>query len=197
MRLILVEGPSEPVVSLEEMKRHLKAADFSDDDDAIAEYRDAAEKVAADYIGRALVAQTWDMYLEEFDTSIEIPLSPLIEIDSVKYYDADNVLQESALSLYEVIGATGRARAKIVLNNNQSWPTVYDRAEPVVIRFRAGYVDLTQSPAGEIPKPIIQAIKLITGSFYRDREDGVIGQSVAQIPWTAERLLNDYRDYSH
>lgn len=199
MRLILVEGPTAPVVSLDDMKAHLNVG--HDRHNALIEAMTAAATADVDGIagiGRALVDQTWDMHLDGFCSSpIEIPLPPLIEVESIKYYDDDNAQQTLAESIYEVVGAGGHSPAYIALKKSQSWPSVYDRMEPVTIRFRAGYVDTSGSPQdGEVPAQIVAAIKLITGTYYLQRETIVIGQSVIEMPWAAKELLSKFRVYS-
>lgn len=200
MRLIRVEGPTESAVSLEAAKQHL-SVDHSDHDDLIQAMLEAAidEVDGVTGVGRALVSQTWDMHLEGFvcDEPIEIPLPPLIEVEHVKYYDDDNALQTLATSIYEVIGAGGHSPAQIALQSGESWPSLYDRREPVLIRFRAGYVDTDGSPTdGVVPPKIVAAIKLILGTLYMQRETIVIGQSVVEVPGAAKALLEKYRVYT-
>lgn len=200
MRLILVEGPTMPVVSLDEMKLHLNV-DHDNHNDLIEAITAAATEEVDGIagIGRALVDQTWDLYLEEFGSEpIEIPLPPLIEVESVKYYDSDNALQTLvADTYYEVIGAGGHSPARLALKNTQSWPSLYSREEPVIVRFRAGYVDLSGSPqSGAVPFKIVAAIKLIAGTLYLQRETIVIGQTVVAVPGAAANLLSKFRVYS-
>ena len=202
MRLIPVEPPVIPVISLDEMKQHLRV-DFSDDD-ALIEAITAAATEEVDGIagiGRALMEQTWDLYLDGFYPNgclapITIPFPPLIEVESVKYFDDDNAQQTLPTSGYEVVGAGGHSPAELRLADGESWPSVYARAEPVIVRFRAGYVQTSASPqSGVVPWKIIAAIKMIAGTLYAQRETLVIGQSAVEIPWAAEKLLKNFRVY--
>lgn len=198
MPLYLVTGPSVDVVSVDDIKAHLNV-NFRDRDNLIAAIRDAAVahiEGRDGWLGRALMSQVWDLKLSEFDCNpIRLPLPPLIEVQSVTYYDDDNALQTLATPVYEVSGIGGQGR--VYLNYGQSWPTIYSRTEAVNIRFRAGYVDTENSPTeGAVPAPIIQGIKLYCGTMYAHRENVVIGQTVMQLPWAAEQLLHPYRVYS-
>lgn len=225
MPLYRMEAPGAAAVSLADMKKHLNV-DHTDDDDLIEALTAAAtdEIDGNTGIGRSLVDQVWEYRLEDFVCAIsngnkpnrragahgyssdfdravfsriEIPLPPLIEIESVKYFDRDNVEQTLGTSVYEVIGAAGHSRAAIALKSGQSWPAIYDRPEAVNIRFRSGYVDTSNSPpVGEVPPKIVASIKLMTGTLYANRETLVIGQSVIELPWAAQHLVKRYRDFT-
>jgi uncharacterized phiE125 gp8 family phage protein len=198
--LHLVSRSEEPVVSVAQMKVHLRVhADDHDDDDLI----ESIEQAVVQHIDgpdallqRAIVDQTWDMKLSAFCSSIDIPLPPLISVDSVSYYDDDGALQVASSSLYQVVSGGHRGCGRIVLTSGSSWPTVYEREEPVIIRFRAGYMNVSESPAyPTVPAPIVAAIKMMAGSLYEHRETIVIGQTAVMVPWAAEALLAPYRVY--
>jgi uncharacterized phiE125 gp8 family phage protein len=132
MSLYLIEGPSQPVVSLADMKAHLRVEIDDTDDDDLIEAMTAAATAHIEggdgKLGRALVAQTLELRINGFACSeIELPLPPLLSVESVKYYDDDNALQTLATSYYDVIGVGGRKPARIVLKYGQSWPTTYAR----------------------------------------------------------------------
>jgi uncharacterized phiE125 gp8 family phage protein len=209
MPLYLVAKSTQPVVSLDDMKKHLRV-DHSFDDDLIEAMTAAATQHIDGrdgWLGRALVAQTWDYalagfcwwptnggYDRRYHNIIQIPLPPLIEVESIKYYDGDDVQQTIDVATYDVVGAGDRGF--VALKNNQSWPSTYCRPEPVTIRFRAGYVDTADSPpSGEVPAPIVAAIKLMTGTLYENRESVIVGSSISAVtmPWAAEQLLGPLR----
>lgn len=213
--LYLIDGPTVPVVSLSDMKKHLRV-DHSDDDDFITAITDACTQHidgGEGKLGRALVSQTWELRFGSFlrgfagsgyhrsfrrNYSIELPLPPLLAVDSVKYYDIDDVLQTVSTDLYDVIGIGGIKPGFISLKKDQSWPTTFARHEAVIVRFIAGYVDTSVSPAiGEVPAPIVAAIKLMTATLYENRDSVVIGQTAIELPWAAKALLEPYRIYSH
>lgn len=198
--LYLVSRSATPVVSTDDMKAHLRV-DFDDDNDLIASLVDAVTQNLdgdAGSLHRSLVDQTWDVALNRFDwLPIFLPLPSLVEVESVSYYDTQNVLQVLDETTYEVVGAGGSRRAMLRLARGKSWPQVYQRAEPVTIRMRAGYLDMSVSPPAEaVPSPIKAAIKLMVGTLYANRETVVIGQSAIEIPWAAEALLRPYRVYA-
>lgn len=194
MALKLVTGATVNPISLEEAKEHLRVED--DDEDTLIELLiGAATKHSEKFMGRALYAQTWDLYVDQFPGEgdvypdvIKLPLSPLLDVVGVFYRDASDVEQEFAAASYLVDEASEPAR--LVLGNSGSWPTTRDGANAVRIRFRAGYVDNALSPAvGAVPDDIRSAILLYLGSLYAHRETVVIGQTATAMPWGAEQLL--------
>jgi len=220
MPLYPVTSPSQVVVPLDDMKKHLNV-DHTDDDTYIAALTAAVTQHLDGRdgrLGRALVSQTWDYALDNFccagsyygssrtyfDGSfrglprIEIPLAPLLSVESVKYYDTGGIQQTLDPTNYSVIGIGGASLGCVVLNSGVSWPAISVRPESVVLRFSAGYLDTSNSPpVGEVPAPIVAAIKLFTATLYESRENVVIGETVLELPWAAEALIRPYRIFSH
>src|SRR5690606_12599307 len=88
-------APATMPVSLAEAKAHLRV-DHDDQDDLIT----AQIKAATAYLdgwsgilGRALVTQTWRQDFAGFGDRLPLPLVPVTAIDSVSYFDGDNVHQ--------------------------------------------------------------------------------------------------------
>lgn len=196
--LYRITAPDD-LISLEDMKKHLRVG-FDDDDDMIEAYTLAATQYVDGkdgVLGRALGEQTWEMRLSSFPCgNIEIPLPPLIEVVSVKYIDEDDTEQTYDAAKYHVVGEGGRGRISLV--SDETWPTLGSGwPEPVIVQFRAGYIDSSVSPPiAAVPEPILAAIKLLTGNLYANRETIVVGQVAVELPWAAEALLRAYRVYS-
>src|SRR6185369_8190715 len=93
--LYLIAAPESAVVSLDDMKEHLRVdADNTDDDDVIDAFTAATTQHLDGrdgLLGRALIDQTWELRLSWFPCYglLRLPLPPLIEVVSVKYIDAD------------------------------------------------------------------------------------------------------------
>lgn len=210
MALKLVAAPANDPVSLDEAKAHLRV-DFEDDDTLIAAFVSASTRFVdgpKGFLGRALIDQTWDLYLDEFpcyryrnphprhgwrhDHPIEIPLPPLIQVLGIFYIDGNGDEQEVPTSSYVVDPASEPGRVALV--SGASWPTAACRINAVRIRFRAGYIDGSNSPPTDnVPATIKAAILLHVGDLYANRETQVIGQTVVTLPWAAEQLLRPER----
>jgi uncharacterized phiE125 gp8 family phage protein len=187
----LVSAPATYPLSLVEAKAHLRVDD--DDDDVLIElFLKAATESAEKFLGRALIDQTWDLYLAEFpDTQIRIPLPPTIEIIGVFYRDSSGVEQEFAASSYEISNAG--EDTFVELSASGSWPTTDVASNAVRVRFRAGYLDGSSPPVSNVPFSIKAGILLTLGSLYAHRETVVIGQTAVQLPWGVEQLLRPHR----
>lgn len=197
MPLYLIEEPSELPVTVAAVKDRIRISFDDDDDDLEDMIRMATQHIDGrdGWLGRALVAQTWELRLSAFaGDAIALPLPPLISVESVKYFDVNDAEQTLSSDLYEVVGAGGFGKAKIALKSGAAWPVTYPRQEAVTIRFRAGYVETQSSPAtGEVPAPIATAIKMLVGTLYENREDVVTGHRVERMPWGVEAMLAPYR----
>jgi len=196
MPLYLIEGPdTDDVLTIADAKSHMRV-DFSDDDDLIQSYIGAAIQNIDGrdgWLGRALVAQSWELRLPEFcGSAIPIPLPPLIALESIKYYDADNVLQTLSTDVYEVTGIGGFGKARVLLKDRQRWPQTARRAEPITISFEAGYV-AGDPPLPNVPAPILTAIKRQVAAMYENREAIVVNASVSKLPGGVEAMLTPYR----
>lgn len=189
----LVTAPSSVVISLEEAKQHLRV-DHSDEDDLIEAYTEAATGAVEQESGRALVDQTWDLYLDAMpdsaDDPIEIAKPPLLEILGVFYRDSAGDEQEFAAASYNIDDTSIPARIVAV----SAWPTAKEMINAVRVRFRAGYVDTSSSPAvGEVVGALRQAILMTLSHLYHNRESVVIGVSAVELPRGAMWLIEKHR----
>lgn len=191
MSLVLATGPTAEPVTLAEAKAHCRV-DLSDDDTLIGSLITAARTHVENTTRRALVQQTWDLYLSCLN-SVEIPLPPLQSVTHVKYYDSDNSQQTLSTDVYEV--DTYSQPGGVALAYGETWPSTYKRLDAVNIRFVAGYQDSGASPvdlADNIPQPIKHAMLLLIGHWYENRESSIVGVSINTIPEAVDALLSPY-----
>lgn len=196
MGLKLITAPTDYPVSLVEVQKHCSAPE-TDFESILEICRKAATDEAEQFTGRALIEQTWDLYLDAFPTSgpIRIPKPPLIEVVGIYYRDSGGDEQTFAAASYIVDADNDPAgqRARIMLANSASWPTPDDAANAVRIRFKAGYIDDASPQVANVPYAIKAAILMIAGTLFANRETIVIGQTATMLPWAAEQLLRRYR----
>ena len=205
MGLKQVIRPSGFPVTLTEAKVHLRedSSDFDSHIDALIEASTQYVDGPNGFLGRALLDQTWDYYLDSFTdiqttllgkNYIELPLPPLIQILGIFSTSSAGVETEFDSSKYLVDASSQPAR--VALKTAANWPTAAEEFSSIRIRFRAGYLDQTVSPAvGAVPGPIKAAILLTLGALYDQREVQVVGTIVSKLPWAAEQLLRPYRVY--
>lgn len=178
--------PIEEPVYLDEAKSHLRVeADVTDDDILIDAMIVAARRHCESFLGRALITQTWDLYLDAFPDCgyIELPLPPLASVTTVKYKDSDGTLQtwDAANYIVDTVSEPGR----ICLANSISWPTTYDEVQAVQIRFVCGY-----GTASAVPQNIKHAILLKLTDLFENRGDSersfvtnTLDQAVEALLW--------------
>lgn len=168
--LTRISGPSVEPVTLDEIKTILEI-DYDEHDASIEAMISAAREKLERRCGRSFVDQTWEYRTDAFESRLEMPLRPVLEIVSVKYIDEDGDEQEVDGSEY--ISVIGDFQSFI--QPMDEWPDdVFDRPDAVRVTFRAGYAyDEDASPvvpAENVPEGIKQAIRWIVGSMYESRE---------------------------
>ncbi len=182
MLVRVVVPPEEEPVSLEEAKAHLRVDGYHEDA-LIAALITAAREYAEGFQQRALVTQTLELTLDCFPISgeIELPRPPIQAVESITCTLADGSTITVDPSSYVVDAPSGR----LALAYGASWPAVtLAPVGGVKIRYRAGYGDATKVPA-----KVKQAILLIVGHWYANREDVVVATVANRLPMAAEALL--------
>ena len=172
-------------VTLAEAKTHLRV-DGNDEDALINALIAAATAQAENYTWRTLMPTVFEYVDDDFDAEIKLDTFPISSIDSIKYYDVSNTLQTVPAGEYE----TNLVECPVTIRpkTNYYWPSTYVKYEAVIVRFTAGYAS-----AALVPAPIKQAILMIIGHLYANREDVVTGTQVNTIPQSSQYLLNNYR----
>jgi uncharacterized phiE125 gp8 family phage protein len=152
---------------------------------------------------RALVTQTWQALLSRWPLAdrIELPKPPLQSVTSITYVDNIGTSHTFAATLYDLeMAATPpvlnptHPRGSIVLAYCESWPWETLRpAAPITIEFVAGYGGIA-----DVPRPIKQAMLLLIGHWYENREiigDPRFAAALAGLPLGFDALLMPYRDF--
>ena len=121
-----------------------------------------------------------------------LPKPPLASVTSIKYTDEDAV--EATFSSSNYLVDTDTEPGRVLLKNGVSWPAVtLKEAGAVRVRYVAGY----GAAGSNVPQAIRQAILLVIGSLYENREDVLVAQgvTVTTLPFGVEALLASYRVY--
>lgn len=171
----------------------------------------AATMAVQSFIERAIGEQTWDWKPWGADTVpvwplgwsslsypynpwiagysawppyLELPLRPLISVDSFKFLDEAGAEQtwDPANYLVSGVGDVGR----ITLAAGANWPALGNYPEPVTIQFTAGY------PV--VPEPLKQAVLLETAGMQTELGGVTSGASGAVRSRTIEGLGTETYD---
>jgi uncharacterized phiE125 gp8 family phage protein len=184
MSLKIITAPVAEPITTAEAKAHLHVTG-SDDDTYIAALIVSAREGAEHLTGRALMTQTLELALDEFERTIKLPRPPLATITSVKYLDQSGVLQTMAEASYLLDSHS--EPAALLPAYGASWPAVRCQKNTVLVRYQAGYAS-----AALVPQMIKSWMLLRIGMLYENRESVVAGAPIAEIPHV-DRLLDPYR----
>lgn len=217
MPLKVIAQPSGEQISLADARLHLR---LDDDGDSPPTHPDdpwlsavgipAAREYCEGDLARALAPQTLELALESFDAEIvfvtrhgrriwhrhrhdviELPMSPVRSVTSVKYTDTDGTERTLDTTIYDV--DLYSAPARIVLAFGASWPATQDIPNAVKIRYEAGYTLPGDSPDTDpLPAALRAAMLLVLGALYENREDQTEAR-LSQIPLGAMALMAPYR----
>jgi len=194
MGLSLISKPSFNPISLDEVKDRLRITNSQEDDQILSMITSATQWAEHDLNWR-ICTQTWDYYLDGWPTEyskglnyIRMPYPPLQSVTHIKYYNESNVLTALVEDTdYRIDSVSYPARIEGIT----SWPTYYDRFNPIVIRFICGF-----SSTDLIPEDIKDAIYLRVADLYEYRQDSLVGVQVTKNTESAYSILMRYRLYN-
>lgn len=176
---------AEPV-TIDEVKLHLRLTSDATEDALLANLITAARIYCEKYTGRAFAPQTLELLLDDFPAVdfIDLPMPPLTGVTSVKYKDYTG--SETTMTTDDYIVDTDSLMGKVVLAYGKSWPvfTAYP-INPIRIRFVCGYAT--------IPSVLKQAMLLLIGHWYENREAVLIGTISKQVEFAVASLLSQFR----
>jgi len=180
----LVTPPTEEPVTLTEIKDHLHISSTAEDS-ILTLYAQMAREAVENECWRALLPQTWTLYLDAWPAGgvIELPRPPLRSVTHIKYTDDAGAVHTFAASNYRVDTASEPGR--VVLAPDASWPSdALDSANAIAVTFVAGYAD-----ASDVPGMAKAAILLQAGEIYANREAVIVG-STPQVAPAVQRVIN-------
>ncbi len=160
--------------------------DSDEEDDQVEQWiRDSVEAWES-YTGVLLMPQTLDLYLDCFPREILLSRGPISSIAGITYVDGAGDSQTLSSSEYQsdLVSRRGRIRPAY----GKVWPVTRTQLNAIRVRMIAGH-----ATAAAIPADIIAALKLYVGHRYANREDVVVGPSVAQLPNAYQVVANRHR----
>ena len=181
--------PSDEPLTTDEVKRHLNLAlAVTIHDSYIGSLITAARKYVEDQLNRSLLSTQWEITLDSLpcEREIYLPRAPLLTVDEITYIATDGT--ETTWASTNYIVSTTREPARLSLAYGCVWPSIQYRADAVTILFTAGYGD----DATDVPYPIRQALLLIIGHWFENRE--TVGPvNLKEVPMAATHLIQAYR----
>jgi uncharacterized phiE125 gp8 family phage protein len=136
-----------------------------------------AARGVAEKPGYRFITQTWEQVYDKFPArEIKIGMLPIQSITSLKYYDAAGVLQTMSSADYVLDADT--LPGWVLPAYGVSWPSTYDMAQAVIVRFVAGY----GSAGLSVPAEIRMWISVQCAAAY-DNPSGLMDGKAAALPF--------------
>lgn len=153
---------------------------------------EASRQAAENFLNRTIAERTRILELDNFvlrdsglvSEIIPLPFGDVSSVDSISYIDSagdPQTVTEFILSENRVSPAFG-----------ETWPDTQVQIGAVTITYTAGYTPTDSPVTDTTPKAIVQAMFLMIGDMYDNRE-AVAQGSVYQINPTVMNLLQPYR----
>lgn len=123
-----------------------------------------ARMQAEQELRRYLITQTLEYWDDDFDHPIMLP--PLVSVTHIKYLDINGVEQTLAANQYVVNNKARNSYTSIEEAYGVVWPSVYDQANSVSVRFIAGY-----GGASDVPSCIKQWMHMRIRTMWDNRSE--------------------------
>lgn len=142
---------------------------------------------------------TWNLVLSDWclvnsSEYLELPVAPLVKVNSIQYYDSNNALQTLATSEYRIDAFSEPGRVQLF----GTLPDVYDRSDAIIIEYVAGYGADGASAAAQqaaVPEDWKEVVKLLLADFYEYRGENS-NISIAKVSKTVDILLSEARIFT-
>jgi len=174
---VVSESGSEPITNTY-LKNFIRV-DFSTDDDIITSVIKSARMLVEQFIGQALVTKSLKSYFYNFEArdldgtyyNLELPFSPVtVGVDGTETATTDFVstgLEEKNIRVNRILSLTQ--------GTNQ------------------GYIVEYTASNSAIAEPIKQAIAMLAGEMYENRQDSAVDVSIASLPYNVSAILRPYK----
>lgn len=188
-------------LSLSEAKLALRV-DVPDDDALIADLVRAAADYVQDQTWSSLYLQTWELVLPGFPgcgayrdsacywharpQAIRLPRPPVASVVGVTYRDGNGDAVVLDPGVYQLV--TAEDGAWLVPSYGSQWPVANpETPEPLVVEYIAGY----DGSARPFPVQARQAVRLLVGHWYENREAVVVGTINSETRIAVDQLCRN------
>lgn len=188
MTSYLLAGPAQEPVSLVQMKAHLRVEDEAED--GLIEALIVAARVHVEsLVGKALLAQTWRLVLDQWpdDRAIKLPVSPMIAVSEIRCFDAAG--DEHQIDLDQVLPDGQANPARIILPGAIIGAPVLRARMGIEIDYVAGFATDPEN----VPADLLQALKTLAAYWYENRDSVLVSGAGAPVPAGFERLIASHR----
>lgn len=178
-------APASEPITASEAKMHLRVS-HDTEDDLIERLITAAREWCEAYQNRCYITQTLTAYSTGFAKwTLTLPRRPVQSVTSIVYVDTDGNSQTMDAEDYRVDLVSGTLEPIY----GTTWPVALPVSQSVAIEYVAGYGD-----ASDVPSRVKQAMLLLIGHWYENRELEVIGTTTSPLKFAIDSLLSLDRD---
>ena len=180
--------PDQSVMTLEELKARLGV--IVNEDDLLLQRSLRAAEARIDGpsgIGYAMLEQTWRLSLDCFPAvdTIYLPGAPVQSVTTISYVDTAGASQ--TIDAADYLLDTGVDVARLEPAYGGSWPSTRDQNGAVTIDYVLG-----ESNAEDVPDDLVDAVALLAGHRYENREATSV-VALNAIPYGVDYLIEEYR----
>lgn len=182
MSAIPIAPPAAEPLSRADAKRFLRI-EHDTDDELIEALISAARREVELATRRVLITQRWRVSLDRWPRSghVACPVNPLVRIDAARVYDENDVSEAVDTAVFALDTASVPARIDC---SRLNIPAPRRRFAGIELDVTAGY-----GTAGDVPAPLVQAIRLLVARSYESR-DRVMPDA---LPHTVATLIAPFR----
>lgn len=186
---VSVITPPEPIVSVEDAKKHLRVR-HNDDNEVISSLIASATEWMdgpPGWLGRALGVQMLEARGVFSSGCTRLDYPPVLEIEGITYEGPNGIRETADPSTYHLDGDV------LVVQSGASWVAQPDQR----VRYWAGYGRRDQDDAAkwinEPPAPVSVAVMMLVAQWYGTRSNVVLGSAPAVMPFAVDALLSTFR----
>lgn len=195
---VIAKDETRPV-TLDELKKHVNAADFADDDEQLKVFLDAAIDFVAGETSLTLRRSTWRIdRCDWWSGCLNVLLAPVRDV-TISYLDEAGATQPVDAALYHW-ERTKLGTAEIRFLDAFTSPSLKpDTFNAVQIEIEAGFDVPSVTGAGDDPELVFpprarQAVLMVAASWYRNREASAETE-LKIVPIAATALIRQMRIY--
>ena len=191
MNIVLVNENAEELVTVTDVKTHLRIGEDIEDE-LLEIYIGSARELCEADTNRSLKLKEYMLYLKEWYGKIILPYPPICQIKAITYIDEYGIEQTLPRGYYLINRNGDLILSDIVLETRLN----SEVEDAICIHYEAGYksTDIIAEPNKELVLPVAikQAILLLVGYFYENREN-VSQVNQVELPISAKHLIRKYK----
>jgi uncharacterized phiE125 gp8 family phage protein len=182
MDIKIIEEIGPDIVTLDEVKRHLRV-EHNEEDAYITTLIKVATEYCENFTGRFIKQKTVEVILDTFPSKVlKLPITPILEVNKVYYTNLNNEEVYIDSLNYTIIPET---EPPLIVHNDR-WPIdVTDIPGKVRVEVKAGYEI--------VPCSIKQSVLFLCGHFYENREAVNKKGEFRELPFSISALLYPYK----